>query len=53
MTLVETSAVDWLPTLKPGWTLRPLWSMFERIKDIDHPEESNDQNLWMSLGEGA
>ena len=39
MTLVETSAVDWLPTLKPGWTLRPLWSMFERIKDIDHPEE--------------
>ena len=31
--------VEWLPPLKPGWTLRPLWSMFERIKDVDHPSE--------------
>ena len=31
--------VEWLPSLQPGWTLRPLWSMFERIKDVDHPDE--------------
>ncbi len=31
--------LEWLPPLRPGWTLQPLWSMFERIKDIDHPEE--------------
>ena len=30
---------EWLPPLKLGWTLQPLWSMFERIKDIDHPDE--------------
>lgn len=31
--------VEWLPPLQPGWKLRPLWSMFERIKDVDHPDE--------------
>ena len=31
--------VEWLPRLPVGWTLRPLWSMFERIKDVDHPDE--------------
>jgi type I restriction enzyme, S subunit len=31
--------IEWLPPLKPGWTLRPLWSMFERTKDVDHPGE--------------
>lgn len=39
MTAADSGAVDWLPTLKPGWEQRPLWSMFERIKDIDHPDE--------------
>ncbi|MDQ1306431.1 MAG: type restriction enzyme subunit [Actinomycetota bacterium] len=33
------SDVEWLPPLKPGWKLRPLWSMFERIKNVDHPDE--------------
>lgn len=31
--------VAWLPPLPSGWKLRPLWSMFERIKDVDHPDE--------------
>jgi len=31
--------VEWLPPLQPGWKLRPLWSIFERIKDVDHPNE--------------
>lgn len=30
---------EWLPPRPTGWTLRPLWSMFVRIKDVDHPEE--------------
>lgn len=33
------TGVEWLPTLPPGWALRPLWSMFERVKDVDHPDE--------------
>lgn len=39
MSTADICAVDWLPRLRPGWTLRPLWSMFERIKDVDHPDE--------------
>jgi type I restriction enzyme, S subunit len=39
VTAADAVAVDWLPTVKPGWELRPLWSMFERIKDTDHPDE--------------
>lgn len=30
----------WLPPNPRNWRLKPLWSMFERIKDIDHPEEA-------------
>lgn len=29
----------WLPVVPGGWAVRPLWSMFERIKDVDHPDE--------------
>ena len=32
--------VEWLPPLKPGWRLLPLWSMFERVKDVDHPDDA-------------
>jgi type I restriction enzyme S subunit len=39
VTAADAVAVDWLPTLKPGWKLRPLWSMFERVKDTGHPDE--------------
>ncbi|MFC8616583.1 restriction endonuclease subunit S [Micromonospora purpureochromogenes] len=42
MTLVEASqrlaprdAVDW----PPSWRTVPLWSLFERIKDVGHPDE--------------
>lgn len=35
----RATGADWLPPHPPGWTLRPLWSMFERIKDVDHPSE--------------
>ncbi|WNI16869.1 restriction endonuclease subunit S [Actinacidiphila sp. ITFR-21] len=33
------SEVPWLGHVPPGWTMKPLWSMFERIKDVDHPDE--------------
>lgn len=33
------SGVDWLGRIPDGWTIMPLWSMFERIKDIGHPDE--------------
>ncbi|MFJ8203232.1 restriction endonuclease subunit S [Micromonospora chalcea] len=33
------SGVPWLGDVPAGWTMRPLWSMFERIKDVGHPEE--------------
>ncbi|TNH23104.1 restriction endonuclease subunit S [Micromonospora orduensis] len=33
------SGVPWLGDVPAGWTLRPLWSMFERVKDVEHPDE--------------
>ncbi|MFD7447105.1 restriction endonuclease subunit S [Streptomyces sp. NPDC059909] len=33
------SGVPWLGHVPTGWKTKPLWSMFERIKDVDHPEE--------------
>lgn len=36
--LVDSGA-SWLGEVPPHWTTKPLWSMFERIKDVDHPEE--------------
>lgn len=33
------SGVPWLGDVPAGWTVRPLWSMFERIKDVGHPDE--------------
>lgn len=33
------SGVSWLGKVPSYWTKKPLWSMFERIKDVDHPEE--------------
>lgn len=29
----------WLGPIPDGWVTRPLWSMFERIKDTGHPDE--------------
>ncbi|TLF92464.1 hypothetical protein FEK35_30520 [Nocardia cyriacigeorgica] len=33
------SGVSWLGRIPAGWTTKPLWSMFERIKDVGHPDE--------------
>lgn len=33
------SGVSWLGKIPSHWTKKPLWSMFERIKDVDHPDE--------------
>jgi type I restriction enzyme S subunit len=33
------SGVDWLGKVPRGWKTKPLWSMFERIKDVGHPDE--------------
>lgn len=33
------SGVPWLGRVPAGWKTKPLWSLFERIKDVDHPEE--------------
>lgn len=33
------SGVDWLGEIPAEWTTKPLWSMFERIKDVGHPDE--------------
>ena len=33
------SGVSWIGKVPPQWTMKPLWSMFERVKDVDHPDE--------------
>lgn len=33
------SGVLWIGDIPAGWTMRPLWSLFERIKDVGHPDE--------------
>jgi type I restriction enzyme, S subunit len=33
------SGVLWIGDVPAGWTTRPLWSMFKRIKDVGHPDE--------------
>jgi type I restriction enzyme S subunit len=33
------SKVDWLGPVPAHWQVKPLWSMFERIKDVGHPDE--------------
>jgi type I restriction enzyme, S subunit len=33
------SGVSWIGTVPAHWTTKPLWSMFERVKDVDHPDE--------------
>jgi type I restriction enzyme S subunit len=33
------SDVEWIGTVPRHWTTKPLWSMFLREKDVDHPDE--------------
>lgn len=37
--LVQDTGFKWLGEIPRNWSVRPLWSMFERIKDVGHPEE--------------
>lgn len=37
---MKDSGVKWLGEIPAHWTTRPLWSLFERIKDVGHPEEA-------------
>jgi len=38
---VETkdSGLSWIGRVPAHWTVRPLWSMYRRVKDVDHPDE--------------
>lgn len=33
------SGIDWLGAVPAGWEIRPLWSMFDKVKDVGHPDE--------------
>lgn len=33
------SGCDWIGAIPEHWRVRPLWSMFRRTKDVDHPDE--------------
>lgn len=33
------SGIGWIGSIPAHWKIRPLWSMFRRIKDVDHPDE--------------
>lgn len=33
------SCAPWIGEIPAHWTIRPLWTMFERIKDTGHPDE--------------
>ena len=33
------SGYAWIGRVPAHWSVRPLWSMFRRVKDIDHPDE--------------
>jgi restriction endonuclease S subunit len=35
---MRDTGVPWLGEIPEHWTVRPLWSMFRRIKDVGHPE---------------
>ena len=35
---VKASGVDWLGAVPASWAVTPLWALFERIKDVGHPE---------------
>ncbi|MBH0007957.1 restriction endonuclease subunit S [Salinibacterium sp. SWN1162] len=37
---VKESGLDWLGQVPAGWKIEPLWSLFERKKDVGHPTET-------------
>ncbi|UCA47983.1 restriction endonuclease subunit S [Streptomyces sp. WA6-1-16] len=36
---VVDSKIPWIGKIPISWNVKPLWSMYERIKDVDHPDE--------------
>lgn len=36
---LKPSGTTWVGDIPADWTVRPLWSMFRRVKDVGHPEE--------------
>jgi type I restriction enzyme S subunit len=36
---MKESGVQWLGSVPAEWKVRPLWSMFARVKDVAHPDE--------------
>lgn len=34
-----SSGIDWLGPVPEHWSTKPLWSLFRRIKNVDHPDE--------------
>lgn len=38
-TETKDSGIGWIGSIPAHWKARPLWSMFRRIKDVDHPDE--------------
>jgi len=37
--MTKDSGVTWIGRVPAHWSVRPLWSMFRRVKDVDHPDE--------------
>ncbi|WP_081863791.1 restriction endonuclease subunit S [Mycetocola saprophilus] len=35
----KDSGVKWLGRIPEGWRTKPLWSMYKRLKDTEHPDE--------------
>lgn len=36
---MQKTGIEWLGRVPATWKIEPLWSMFERIKDVGHPDE--------------
>lgn len=35
----KDSGIAWIGKVPDHWEIRPLWTMFKRTKDVDHPDE--------------
>lgn len=36
---MRATHIPWLGSIPAHWSIKPLWSMYERVKDINHPDE--------------
>jgi type I restriction enzyme S subunit len=37
---MRDSLVSWIGDIPAHWQIKPLWAMYQRIKDVDHPSET-------------